>query len=122
MLRPSRILLATLSLLGLPAAAAETPVPRWRALPDVEPAGEKAHTGSYTVARPKESDEFAFYYQKWILERLPKAPGFTKHGYNNWWVYIANTDEDLPDFSPTPATDLLLPEGLPPPSPKPADG
>lgn len=38
-----------------------------------------------------------FGYMKWLLERVPKFPGYTKHGYNNWWVYIANTDEELPE-------------------------
>ena len=41
-------------------------------------------------------------YMIWWLSHIPKAPGFTKWGYNNWWVYIANTDEDLPD-RPIPA-------------------
>lgn len=41
-----------------------------------------------------------FGYQKWLLERVPKFPGHTEHGYNNWWTYIANTDEDLPDLVP----------------------
>ena len=31
-----------------------------------------------------------------ILERVPKSPGHTEHGYNNWWIYIANVDEDDP--------------------------
>lgn len=37
-------------------------------------------------------------YQKWWLSHLPRAAGYTKWGYNNWWVYVANTDEDLPDL------------------------
>ena len=40
-------------------------------------------------------------YQKWWLKQMPKKPGYTKWGYNNWWVYVANTDEDLPDYYPT---------------------
>lgn len=39
-----------------------------------------------------------FGYQKWILEHVPKFPGMTEHGWNNWWVWIANTDEDLPEL------------------------
>lgn len=39
-----------------------------------------------------------FGYQKWILERVPKGPGATEHGYANWWVYIGNTDGDLPEW------------------------
>lgn len=35
-------------------------------------------------------------YQEWFMFHIPSRPGFTKWGYNNWWVYIANTDEDLP--------------------------
>lgn len=56
-----------------------------------------------------------FGYQKWILEHLPKGAGYTKWGYDNWWVYIANVDGDL---SAVPAFDedehaLVLPEGFP---------
>lgn len=35
-------------------------------------------------------------YQEWFMFHFPSCPGYTKWGYNNWWVYIANTDEDLP--------------------------
>ncbi len=35
-------------------------------------------------------------YQEWFMFHIPSRPGYTKWGYNNWWVYIANTDEDLP--------------------------
>ncbi len=37
-------------------------------------------------------------FQKWWLSHLPRGAGYTKWGYNNWWVYVANTDEDLPDY------------------------
>lgn len=60
-----------------------------------------------------------FGFQKWILEHLPKYPGSTRHGYNNWWVYIANTDEDLPAYEPPDLSRFRLPEGMPPPGPKP---
>ncbi len=60
-----------------------------------------------------------FGYMKWILERLPKYPGHTSYGYNNWWVYIANTDEDLPDYQPPALGKLILPEDMPAPQPKP---
>ncbi|MCX7800553.1 MAG: hypothetical protein N2109_09450 [Fimbriimonadales bacterium] len=60
-----------------------------------------------------------FGYMKWILERVPKFPGFTRHGYNNWWVPIANTDEDLPDLRLPDRRSFVLPEGFPPPLPKP---
>lgn len=59
-------------------------------------------------------------YQRWLLERVPKYPGFTKFGYNNWWVYIANTDEDLPDLKLPDPTKFVLPEGFPAPMAKPA--
>jgi hypothetical protein len=60
-----------------------------------------------------------FGFQKWILERVPKFPGATEHGYNNWWVYIANTDEDLPELErPDPAR-FVLPAGLPAAAPRP---
>jgi len=35
-------------------------------------------------------------YQEWFMFHIPSRPGYTKWGYNNWWVYIANTDENLP--------------------------
>jgi len=59
-----------------------------------------------------------FGYQKWILEHLPKYPGHTSFGYNNWWVYVANTDEDLPEWKPPDPGKFLLPEGLPKPAPR----
>ena len=31
-------------------------------------------------------------HHKWWLGLLPKAPGKTKHGSNNWWTYIADVD------------------------------
>ncbi len=40
-----------------------------------------------------------FGYMKWLLERVPKFPGHTEFGYNNWWVAITNTDEELPDLA-----------------------
>ncbi len=54
-------------------------------------------------------------YQKWILEHLPKAPGATEYGYNNWWVYIANTDEDLPEWKQGDLSTFVPPEHLPAP-------
>jgi len=62
------------------------------------------------------SDEWGnnqFGYVKWYLEHLPKAPGATKEGYNNWWVYVANTDEDLPEYVPPTAKEMVLPDGWP---------
>lgn len=41
-----------------------------------------------------------FGYMKWLLERVPKFAGYTSFGYNNWWVYIANTDEELAEMTP----------------------
>jgi hypothetical protein len=58
-------------------------------------------------------------YQRWLLERVPKYPGATKFGYNNWWVYIANTDEDLPDLKLPDPGKFVLPEGFPAPMPMP---
>lgn len=61
-----------------------------------------------------------FGYQKWILEHVPKTAGHTKYGYNNWWVYIANTDEDLPELDGGGAGSqeaaFRLPVGMPAPS------
>lgn len=67
--------------------------------------------------RPISSQEWGnnqFGYQKWILEHIPKYPGHTRFGYNNWWLYIANTDEDLPDLAPPDLSRFRLPDGLPP--------
>lgn len=34
-------------------------------------------------------------HHKWWLSLLPKAPGRTKWGWNNWWRYIADLDAAL---------------------------
>ena len=39
-------------------------------------------------------------HHKWWLGLLPKAPGRTRYGHNNWWIYVANFDEDLDDYVP----------------------
>ena len=52
--------------------------------------------------RPFRSSEFGNNqqgFQEWWMFQIPSIPGYTKWGYNNWWVYIANTDEDLPFMS-----------------------
>lgn len=62
------------------------------------------------------SDEWGnshFGYMKWWLERIPKFPGYTWYGYNNWWVYIANTDEDLPAYRMPSPSEFILPEDFP---------
>lgn len=68
-----------------------------------------------TTPRPVSKEDWGgtqFGYQKWFLERLPKGPGHTAFGYDNWWVCIANVDGDLPDWTP-PATPFTLPAGFP---------
>ncbi|MBK8974443.1 MAG: hypothetical protein IPM29_00810 [Planctomycetes bacterium] len=55
-----------------------------------------------------------FGYQCWLLGKLPKGPGHTQWGYDNWWVYVANTDEDLPEWTPPAPGVLRLPDGMPP--------
>lgn len=72
--------------------------------------------------REVSSEEWHFNhhgYMAWILGRIPKFPGYTEHGYNNWWVHIANTDEDLPDYRMQDLTRFRLPEDFPPPRPRP---
>ena len=99
----------------------------------VPPNGEKGYDYSNTRVVLSYSDNWARYpdlrgaprgvssvdwggtqfgYLKWILERLPKGPGHTPFGYDNWWVYVANVDEDLPDLEATSA-EFTLPEGYP---------
>lgn len=54
-----------------------------------------------------------FGFMKWILERIPKFSGYTTYGLNNWWVYIANTDEDLPEYKPQALDKFVLPRDYP---------
>jgi hypothetical protein len=53
-----------------------------------------------------------FGYMKWILERVPKFAGATQWGYNNWWVHIANTDEELPERKAPDPSRFVLPDGF----------
>lgn len=79
----------------------------WRRFPDLR--GKPREVGA------AEWGNGQFGYMKWWLERVPKFPGFTKYGYNNWWVYIANTDEDLPEYRMPDPSRYVLPEGMPEP-------
>jgi hypothetical protein len=84
----------------------------WNRFPDLS-RGEPRYVGA---------DEWGnshFGYMKWILERLPKFPGYTRYGYNNWWVYIANTDENLPEYRMQRLDRFRLPPGMPAPRPRP---
>ena len=72
-------------------------------------------TGKPRLVSSKEWGESHFGYQKWILEHLPKYPGYTQYGHNNWWVYIANTDEDLPDYHMPDPSHFVLPPDMPTP-------
>jgi len=58
-----------------------------------------------------------FGYMRWLLSKIPKFPGATEHGYNNWWVYIGNTDEDLAEWPASDRSRFLAPEDLPAPVP-----
>jgi len=65
--------------------------------------------------RPVSRDDWGgtqFGYQKWILERVPKGPGHTRYGYDNWWVYIANVDEELPDWEAPEGGEFVVPDGF----------
>jgi hypothetical protein len=79
----------------------------WARYPDV--------SGKPRLISSQEWGNNQFGYQKWILEHVPKYPGSTRYGYNNWWIYVANTDEELPDLPSRSGTTYTLPEGLPTP-------
>ncbi|MBK9120027.1 MAG: hypothetical protein IPM18_10580 [Phycisphaerales bacterium] len=83
----------------------------WTRYPDVR--------GAPRLVSADEWGNNQFGYMKWICERVPKFPGSTEYGYNNWWVYIANTDEDLPELELQDLTRFVLPEDMPPPGPRP---
>lgn len=83
----------------------------WANYPDVR--------GKPRITSAAEWGNNQFGYMKYLLEHVPKFPGATKYGYNNWWVYIANTDEDLPDLKLPERTEFRIPEDMPPPGPKP---
>lgn len=80
----------------------------WRNYPDVR--------AKPRVLGAAEWGNSHFGYMKWLLERVPKFPGATRYGYNNWWVMIANTDEDLPEVKLPDPTRFVLPSGLPKPA------
>ncbi len=87
----------------------------WANYPDLR--GDAAPISSWAWGKNQ------FGYQRWLLGKLPKGPGVVRWGddaehvaYRNWWVYVANTDEELPGWR-GPATDLLtLPAAWPPAS------
>jgi hypothetical protein len=76
----------------------------WANYPDLR--GEPRKTSSWSWGKNQ------FGYMRWILDHLPKGPGATAWGYDNWWVYVANTDGDLPDWVPPSSREFRLPEGL----------
>lgn len=79
----------------------------WARYPDLR--GEPRVTSSWSWGKNQ------FGYMRWILGHLPKGPGHTEWGYDNWWVYVANTDGTLPDWTPPESGRLQLPAGFPPP-------
>ncbi|MGE0142916.1 MAG: hypothetical protein AB7I19_00880 [Planctomycetota bacterium] len=76
----------------------------WANYPDLR--GEPRRTSSWSWGKNQ------FGYMRWILDHLPKGPGATKWGYDNWWVYVANTDGDLPDWVPPNSSEFRLPQEL----------
>lgn len=80
---------------------AETCANSWINYPDLSKAQKR-------LINREEWDNNQFGYQLWWLSHLPKLPGYTRWGYNNWWVYIANTDEDLPDWYPDGEEDFKI--------------
>lgn len=77
----------------------------WANYPDLR--GEAHTTSSWAWGKNQ------FGYMHWILAHLPKGPGQTPWGYDNWWVYVANTDGDLPEWKAPEAGRLQLPDGFP---------
>ncbi len=73
----------------------------WRNYPDLR--------GDPRLISSNEWGNSQFGYLKWFLEHLPKYPGYTEYGYNNWWIYVANPDEDLPDLDPPHPSRVILP-------------
>jgi hypothetical protein len=55
-----------------------------------------------------------FGYMKWLLEHVPKSRGSTRYGYNNWWLYIANTDEELDEWTPPDSASFKIPDEISP--------
>lgn len=74
----------------------------WARYPDVR--------GAARLVSNAEWGNNQFCYQKWILEHVPKFPGATEHGFDNGWVYVASTDENLPDLVTPDPSRLLVPE------------
>ena len=65
----------------------------WRNYPDLK--GTKAIMNCYDGWGPD-----IVTHHCWWLGMLPKALGQTEYGYNNWWIYVANFDEDLQELPP----------------------
>ncbi|MCC6671805.1 MAG: hypothetical protein IT458_12135 [Planctomycetes bacterium] len=57
----------------------------WRHYPDLK--GTQVIMNCYDGWGP----DIAVHH-RWWLSLLPKAPGKTRHGWNNWWIYIADFD------------------------------
>jgi hypothetical protein len=39
-------------------------------------------------------------YMVWWMGHMPKNPGRTGWGWNNWWIYVANFDGNLDNYTP----------------------
>lgn len=63
----------------------------WRYYPDLR--GTKAIMNCYDGWGPD-----IVTHHRWWLGMLPKAPGETRYGHNNWWIYVANFDGNLEDL------------------------
>jgi len=79
----------------------------WINYPDLSEAEQR-------LINHQEWGETQYDYQLWWLNHLPKLPGYTRWGYNNWWVYIANTDEELPDWQPAGPEEFKINKNLVP--------
>jgi len=57
-------------------------------------------TGKKVKVDGTEWDRDHAKYLTWWMGHFPKNPGRTDWGWNNWWLYVANFDGNLKDYTP----------------------